>query len=195
MIGQGSSFTVTSTLFLAFTTSILAFPAFELNARGDTSNTNITISDKKVNWGDGYPPDIIEHIREACYDSGSCDETPIKIPITLVDDAGDQTEQDHIVLTPHGTYDGANRDAFVDALKAAASKGWKKDEDKWAHGSAGFGIGVEDGTVDHYTYTEYLSITRIGDGKDGTESMGVSVTSLSTLPSKANASVPGHRSF
>lgn len=163
-------------LALALPLLATALPNSGLLVRRDDINTHPQVSDKHIKWCDAKPWEVIKDpIRKACPGGDSkglvCDPTVQKVAVTCVDDAGDQTETDHLQITVRGNYDGPHRDHFLDALSATFSKGYTKTEDKWAHG---VGItGIVDGKVDDYNTFHWASITR--DTEGASENMQVKV--------------------
>ena len=129
--------------------------------RADGDVTHVSIGDGKLNYGTTGASGTygtIHHLYDTCHE-GSCDRTGFSVDSTVVFPAN--AGQVSLVLQPDGQYNGWDeRNAFVDAMVAVAGQGEKCNSQTWMHG--GYGTGVESGSENQCTQTNFIGINRFG---------------------------------
>ena len=89
---------------------------------------------------------------------GSCDRSAYAVDTTIVYTTNAAKAQ--LVLKADGQYNGwGERNAFVDAIVAAASEGEKCEMQQWSHGGP-MGTGVKIGSENQCTQTNFISVNR-----------------------------------
>ena len=129
--------------------------------RSEGDITHVSIGDGSLNYGTTGASGVggaVHHLYDTCHE-GSCDRSAYSVDTTIVYTTNAGNAQ--LVLLADGQYSGWDeRNAFVDAVVAAASQGEKCETQSWSHG--GYMSGVESGSENQCTQTNFISINRFG---------------------------------